>query len=104
MRHGINGRTLPIFLAVVALGVCATVSGAAAGDGHKQPHDVKSKNDSAVSTKLSPDLQQQVADDSTAPVKVLVTLQTGCCVAGRRACSPTRTSPHGMVWRCSSAR
>ena len=107
MRHGINGRTLPIFIAVVALAVCATVGGAAAGDGHKRPHDVKSKNDSAVAAKLSPDLQQQVADDSTAPVKVLVTLQSSAVpqaeepahrhtrrfAQGRRAAASERSTP-----------
>ena len=92
MRHGINGKTLPIFVAVAALAVCATVGGAAAGDGHKRPHGVKSKDDSAVATKLSPDLQQQVADDSTAPVKVLVTLQSAAVPQAESLLSDTHVA------------
>ena len=76
MRHGITGRTLPIFhrrRRASRLRVRAAVPRPATAT--KRPHDVKSKNDSAVAAKLSPDLQQQVADDSTAPVSVLVALQ-----------------------------
>ena len=103
MRHGINGRTLPIFIAVVALAVCASVSGAAAGDGHKRPHDVKSKNDSAVAAKLSPDLQQQVADDSTAPVSVLVTLQTSAVPQAKSLLTDAHVAGAQEHRACSSA-
>ncbi len=76
MRHGIvTGRLLPIYLAVVALAVCVTVGSASAGGGQKRPDDVKSKNDSAVTAKLSTDLQQKVESGATAPVTVVVTMQ-----------------------------
>ena len=71
----LKGRLLPVVLAFGMLAVSVTVGGATAGGGHRHARDVTSKVDAAVAQKLSPDLQQQVDADATAPVKVVVSLQ-----------------------------
>ena len=71
----LKGRLLPVVLALGTLAVSVTVGGATAGGGHRHARDVTSKVDAAVAQKLSPDLQQQVDADATAPVKVVVSLQ-----------------------------
>ena len=71
----LKGRLLPVVLAFGTLAVSVTVGGATAGGGHRHARDVTSKVDAAVAQKLSPDLQQQVDADATAPVKVVVSLQ-----------------------------
>ena len=76
MKIKVHGRLAPIVLAFAALAITVSVSGAAAGGGHKGPGHVKSKDDSAVAAKLSPDLQQQVAADATAPVRIVVSLSS----------------------------
>jgi hypothetical protein len=73
--RGLKGRLLPVVCAFGALAVSVTVSGAIAGGGHKHAGRVTSRVDAAVAAKLSPDLQQQVAADATAPVKVVVSLR-----------------------------
>src|SRR5205823_13810007 len=75
MRIKASGRLLPVLLALVAVAVTVSVTSASADEHHKADH-VTSKTDAAVEAKLSPDLQQQVQDDSTAPVKIVVSLQS----------------------------
>ncbi len=75
MKIKVHGRLGPTVLAFAALAITVSVAGAAAGDGHKKAGHVKSKDDGAVS-KLSPDLQSKVASDSTAPVTVVVSMQS----------------------------
>jgi hypothetical protein len=72
----VQGRLAPALLALAAIAVTISVAGAAAGGGRNHAAQVKSNTDAAVQAKLSDDLQQQVADDSTAPVKVVVSLDT----------------------------
>jgi hypothetical protein len=81
--NAIFGRLMPVVLAVAALAVTVTVTGAAA-DGHKRHEHVKSKTDAAVESKLSPDLQAKVDADSTAPVAVVVSLQSSAVPAARK--------------------
>ena len=60
---------------MIALAITIAAGGAPAGAGNGKGHGkVKSKTDDAVAAKLSPDLAKDVSDNSTAPVKVVVTL------------------------------
>jgi hypothetical protein len=79
---------LPLVLALCALAAVISVAGAAAGGGSgngKGRHEkVRSKTDAAVQSKLSPDLQTQVENDSTAPAMVAVTLDSSAVSSAAR--------------------
>src|SRR5690348_14250991 len=75
MSRHVQRRLWPALIAVIALAVTIAAGGAASAAGNgKGQGKVKSKTDDAVAAKLSPDLAKAVADNSTAPVRVVVTL------------------------------
>jgi Subtilase family len=87
------GRLLPVLLALVALAVTVSVTGASA-DGHGgKPDRVRSKDD-AVKAKLSPDLQQKVDDEATGPVAVVVSLPSSAVAQATQIMDDTHVASH----------
>ena len=78
---------LVLTVASCALAAAVWVTAAGAGGSGHDPWKVRSRNDGAVQSKLSPDLQQKVADDSTAPVLVAVSLQSSAVSAAAQLLS-----------------
>src|SRR5690348_12255756 len=75
MSRHVQRRLWPALIAVIALAVTIAAGGAASAAGNgKGQGKVKSKTDDAVAAKLSPDLAKDVADNSTAPVRIVVTM------------------------------